>query len=227
MVAEIFAQRFTIKPADIDELGHVNNIVYLRWAQEMAIAHWRARADAAQLADYVWVVTRHEADYRAPLELGEEVEARTWVEDAPRGAIWARFVDIGPVGAARPAAQIKSYWCLLDATTRRPKRVRRTHLALLESELWMIGIRRGPHQSVANLAEALVRQKRKHEQFADKAPIYQGDCADCWRSDELHDAAAEIAVDDRDHAGHHGERRAPDNERRADIIDDSHEDRPE
>ncbi len=124
MVAEIFAQRFTIDPADIDELGHVNNIVYLRWAQEMAIAHWRARADAAQLADYVWVVTRHEADYRAPLELGEEVEARTWVEDAPRGAIWARFVDIGLAGTARPAAQIKSYWCLLDAATRRPKRVR-------------------------------------------------------------------------------------------------------
>jgi acyl-CoA thioester hydrolase len=123
MPAEIFIQRLAIAPSDIDELGHVNNIVYLRWAQEIATAHWRTRAPPEAVANYVWVVTRHEADYRSSLELGDEVEVRTWVDDAPRGAIWARFVEIGAAGAAKPAAQIKSYWCLLDAATRRPKRV--------------------------------------------------------------------------------------------------------
>jgi acyl-CoA thioester hydrolase len=123
MAAEIFTQRFPVDAADIDELGHVNNIVYLRYAQEIAIAHWRARATPEMVANCVWVVMRHEIDYRAALMLGDEVEVRTWVDDAARGPAWARFVDIFKAGADKPSAQIKSNWCLLDAHTRRIKRV--------------------------------------------------------------------------------------------------------
>lgn len=123
MPAEVFTQRFPVDAADIDELGHVNNIVYLRYAQEIAIAHWRSRATAEMLASYVWVVMRHEVDYRAALMLGDDVEVRTWVDDAARGPAWARFVEIYKAGGEKPAAQIKSNWCLLDAQTRRIKRV--------------------------------------------------------------------------------------------------------
>ena len=123
MAAEIFIQRFPVDAADIDELGHVNNIVYLRYAQDIAIAHWRARATAEMLAAYVWVVMRHEVDYRAQLTLGEDVEVRTWVDDAAHGPAWARFVAIHRSGEPKPAAEIKSNWCLLDAATRRIKRV--------------------------------------------------------------------------------------------------------
>lgn len=123
MAAEIFIQRFPVAASDIDELGHVNNIVYLRYAQEIAIAHWRTRAPAEMLEQFVWVVTRHEVDYRAQLELGDEVEVRTWVDAAPRGPSWARFVDVYKVGAEKPCAQIKSNWVMLDAHTRRMKRV--------------------------------------------------------------------------------------------------------
>jgi acyl-CoA thioester hydrolase len=123
MAAEIFAQRFPVDAADIDELGHVNNIVYLRYAQDIAIAHWRARATPEMAADHVWVVMRHEIDYHAPLTLGDEVEVRTWVDEAPHGPTWARFIEIGKVGSEKPAAQIRSNWCLLDARTRRLKRV--------------------------------------------------------------------------------------------------------
>ena len=123
MAAESFTQRFSVDPADIDELGHVNNIVYLRYAQEIAIAHWRARASAEMVEAFVWVVMRHEVDYRAPLELGDEVEVRTRVDEAAHGATWKRFVDIYKAGAEKPSAQIVSNWCLLDAQTRRVKRV--------------------------------------------------------------------------------------------------------
>ena len=44
-----FIQRFPVAAADIDELGHVNNIVHLRYAQDIAIAHWRSRAPAEML----------------------------------------------------------------------------------------------------------------------------------------------------------------------------------
>lgn len=123
MAAEVFTQRFTVDPSDIDELGHVNNTVYLRYAQDIAIAHWRSRASDDMVTGFVWVVSRHEIDYRAPLLEGDPVEVRTWVDDAPRGASWVRFVEIYKQGEAKPAAQIKSNWVMLDAQTRRLKRV--------------------------------------------------------------------------------------------------------
>lgn len=118
-----FTLRFAVAAADIDELGHVNNIVYLRYAQEIATAHWRARASAEMLSAYVWVVMRHEIDYRAPLELGDEIEVRTRVDEAAHGAVWKRYVHIHKAGVAKPAAEIVSHWCLLDAHTRRLRRV--------------------------------------------------------------------------------------------------------
>lgn len=123
MADPTFSLRFPVAAADIDELGHVNNIVYLRYAQEIATAHWRACATPEMVADFVWVVVRHEADYRAALALGDEIEVRTYVDDVAHGATWARFVDVYKRGAEKPAAQIKSNWCLLDARTRRLKRV--------------------------------------------------------------------------------------------------------
>jgi len=123
MAAEIFIQRVPVEAPDIDELGHVNNTVYLRWAQDIATAHWRARATAEAVSAFVWVVLRHEVDYRNALTLGDEAEVRTWVDAAPRGPAWARFVEVYKAGAEKPAVQIKSNWCLLDAASRRVKRV--------------------------------------------------------------------------------------------------------
>ncbi|MGE0595724.1 MAG: acyl-CoA thioesterase [Hyphomonadaceae bacterium] len=122
-MAEPFTQRIAIDPGDIDELGHVNNIVYLRWAQEIAIAHWQARASAEMLTQFVWVVRRHEVDYRAALQLGDEAEARTRVAPGAQGALWRRFVEIWKEGASSPCVEVASDWVLLDAATRRVKRV--------------------------------------------------------------------------------------------------------
>ena len=61
-----FAARLTVITAieaDIDELGHVNNAVWVRWIQDIAVAHWQAVAPAEHRDSYVWVVTRHEIDY--------------------------------------------------------------------------------------------------------------------------------------------------------------------
>ena len=59
----------TAGPEHIDELGHVNNAVWVQWIQKIAVAHWHAVADAAHKDAYYWVVVRHEIDYlRAALE---------------------------------------------------------------------------------------------------------------------------------------------------------------
>lgn len=113
----------TIEPVadDIDELGHVNNAVYVRWIQDMATAHWRAVARPEDVDRYVWVVTRHEIDYRRATKLGETLTARTWVGE-PQGARFDRFVEIvGPDGSVRVSA--RTVWALVDLATMRPIRI--------------------------------------------------------------------------------------------------------
>src|SRR4051794_25177130 len=50
-----FAHSFLVERSDIDEQGHVNNVTYLRWIQDVAVAHWRHSASKEQLAKYSWV----------------------------------------------------------------------------------------------------------------------------------------------------------------------------
>ena len=62
MTAEHFDLSLSVVPGDIDELGHVNNVVYLRWVQDIAVAHWRSVASAADREKLRWIVVRHEID---------------------------------------------------------------------------------------------------------------------------------------------------------------------
>ena len=79
-----FEMAIAVEPADIDGLGHVNNVVYLRWVQDIAIAHWRAVASAADQEKFLWIVVRHEIDYKQPARLGDVILAKTWVGAATR-----------------------------------------------------------------------------------------------------------------------------------------------
>ena len=86
-----FAMRFTAAAGDIDELGHVNNAVWVRWIQAVAVSHWQSVAVPEHVDAYVWVVTRHEIDYRGNVAEGESVTAETWV-GTPKGARFDRHV---------------------------------------------------------------------------------------------------------------------------------------
>ena len=108
--------------ADIDELGHVNNIVYLRWVQEAAVAHWRALAPADAQAGLAWVVLRHEIDYSRAAMLGDELLARTWV-GAAEGLSFERHTEIVRRRDARMLARARTLWCPVDMVSGRPRRV--------------------------------------------------------------------------------------------------------
>jgi len=111
-----------VQPFDIDALGHVNNVVYLRWMQEAAAAHWEAAAPAELRSLVSWVVVRHEIDYKAPAFDGERLVARTWVGE-PTGATWERFIEIRHAEGDRLLARGRSVYAALDRSTGRPRRV--------------------------------------------------------------------------------------------------------
>jgi acyl-CoA thioester hydrolase len=118
-----FTQSITAGPGDIDELGHVNNAVWVRWIQDVAVAHWHAVAPREHRDAYFWVVTRHEIDYRGNVSEGETVTAETWVPDPPKGARFDRHMRF--TGAdGRVKVEAVSTWAMLDRTTGRLVRVR-------------------------------------------------------------------------------------------------------
>src|SRR5512145_445200 len=109
----MFELPITVQPGDIDDLGHVNNVVYLRWVQDVAKAHWQTRAAAEDVDRLGWVVTRHELDYKAAAFLGDALIARTWIgETAPLSC--ERFVEISRPSDNRILVRARSIWVPVD-----------------------------------------------------------------------------------------------------------------
>ena len=117
-----FSIVITIQPSDIDDLEHVNNVVYLRWVQDAAAAHWDRIASDEMKKKYSWVVLRHEIDYRNPAVLGDELIARTWVSSC-EGVRSVRKVNLYQSGNGKLVAEASTTWCLLDSQTKRPRRI--------------------------------------------------------------------------------------------------------
>ena len=115
-----FAHAFRVSADDIDEQGHVNNVSYLRWVQDVAVAHWRAEAGAEEQARFTWFVTRHEIDYKKPAFENEEITAETWVDNW-KIATCERYTEIRRADVL--LVQAKSVWCLIDRQTSRPARI--------------------------------------------------------------------------------------------------------
>ncbi len=118
-----YTARITAGPEDIDVLGHVNNAVWVKWIQDVAVAHWDAVAAPEHRDAFIWVVTRHEIDYRGNVAAGETVTAETWVPEPPRGARFDRHMKFtGEDGKVKVEA--KTTWAMLDRASGRLVRIR-------------------------------------------------------------------------------------------------------
>jgi acyl-CoA thioester hydrolase len=111
-----------VTATDLDERAHVNNVVYLRWVQDAAAAHWAAIAPPGATAEVAWVALRHEIDYLRPAVLDDEIVVSTWVGVA-EGLSFERFTEIRRRGDGRVLARARTLWCPVDARTGKPTRV--------------------------------------------------------------------------------------------------------
>lgn len=117
-----FEQEITVTSKDIDELDHVNNVVYVQWVQDVAKAHWESAAPKAIQEKYIWMVLRHEVDYMGQAVEGDVLMAKTWVAWS-EGVKSERQVEIRHKETGKVLAKAKTLWCLLDAHTKRPRRI--------------------------------------------------------------------------------------------------------
>jgi acyl-CoA thioester hydrolase len=121
-LSDAFEMTIAVEPADIDALGHVNNVVYLRWVQDIAIAHWKAAANAADQEKLLWIVVRHEIDYKQAARLGDAIVARTWVGAATR-IKFERHTELLRASDGCLLAKARTVWCPIDAVTGKPTSV--------------------------------------------------------------------------------------------------------
>jgi acyl-CoA thioester hydrolase len=120
--AEVYELKIAVELTDIDQLGHVSNITYVRWVQDAAQAHWTARATTEDQERLLWIVLRHEIDYKQSARLGDNIRARTWVGAATH-ATFERFTELRRAADGVLLAKARTLWCPIDAQTRRPARV--------------------------------------------------------------------------------------------------------
>ncbi|GAC1299658.1 MAG: thioesterase family protein [Polyangiales bacterium] len=120
-----FVYTVTAGVEDIDELGHVSNIVYVRWIQEAARAHsekvgWDS--SAYQEHGGVFVVRKHEIEYRAPAYANDVVALTTWVESWS-GASTVRKTRIVRASDGVELARASTQWAFVVISTGRPTRI--------------------------------------------------------------------------------------------------------
>lgn len=116
----LFEQKHIVTPEEIDEYNHVNNVVYVQWMQNISDAHWKELSKNVENIDYVWFVIRHEVDYKNQAVLGDEVTLRTWVGKT-EGIRSVRHFEM--YRGETLLVKSQTTFCLLDANTKKPKRI--------------------------------------------------------------------------------------------------------
>ncbi len=112
-----------VQARDIDGLGHVNNVTYVKWVQDVAVAHWKAAADPVDQESLAWVVARHEIDYKRPAFAGDRVVLRTWVGNAKR-LRFERLTEIVRRADNMVLAQARTVWVPISRASGKPTPVR-------------------------------------------------------------------------------------------------------
>ncbi|MBQ0734925.1 acyl-CoA thioesterase [Aquimarina celericrescens] len=122
MKSKIFEYQFTVPKSAIDDMDHVNNVVYLQWVQDVAKKHWESKTDNNIRNTFVWVVLNHFIEYHHPAFENENITIQTWI-DHHKGVKSERHTKIINSDTKKVLVTAKTMWCLLHKETLRPTRI--------------------------------------------------------------------------------------------------------
>jgi acyl-CoA thioester hydrolase len=109
----IYEHRHVVRPEEIDPLGHANNVAYVQWMQDAAIAHSSAQGwPMRRYADLgcAWVVRQHTIEYLAPVAEGDLITIRTWIIDMQRVTSRRRYLLLRET---TPIARAETNWAFI------------------------------------------------------------------------------------------------------------------
>ena len=127
-----FTLRWPVRGYELDSRGHVNNAVYLSWAEEIATAHAEAagygREWSAQRGGG-WIIRHIDITYHRPAVYGDEVEVTVKVE-LVKGVRGIRRTTIRRTSDAALLAELLTEWVWVRLSDGRPAQVPRELVAL-------------------------------------------------------------------------------------------------
>jgi acyl-CoA thioester hydrolase len=122
--AIIYTQELEVQPHHCDVQNHVNNVVYVQWIQDAAIAAYNSRGYSRETdhENIIWVVRRHEVDYVAPAFVGETIRLMTWVESG-KLTTFSRRTEFTRVADNQTLCRARTEWCYFDIDRNRPAKI--------------------------------------------------------------------------------------------------------
>ena len=122
-ISSIYSKLIKIPKSAIDENGHVNNVAYVQWMQDIAVEHYASIGGIeAQGNDSTWVVREHRIEYLLPAFANEEVEIRTWVENIRRVRSLRKYEFVRK-SDEKVLVKGETDWVFVDTKTGMPKAV--------------------------------------------------------------------------------------------------------
>lgn len=122
-ISPTYIKAITIPASAIDENGHVNNVVFVQWMQDIAVEHYASIGGIeAQGPDSTWVVRKHSVEYFLQAFEGEEIEVRTWVENL-RKVRSLRIYEFARKSDGKIIVKGETDWVFMDMKTGRPKAI--------------------------------------------------------------------------------------------------------
>jgi len=119
-ISPTYLKTFIIPQSAIDENGHVNNVAYVQWMQDIAVEHYSSIGGVtAQGPNATWVVREHRIEYLLPAFEGEEIEIKTWVENIRRVRSLRKYEFVRK-SDAKLLVKGETDWVYVDTKTGRP-----------------------------------------------------------------------------------------------------------
>jgi acyl-CoA thioester hydrolase len=119
---KIYEQVIKVKPDDLDELNHVNNVRYIQWINDVAKAHWSKLATQDMLQNYFWVLINHQISYKSQAVLNDNILLKTFVKSS-EGVTSTRVVEIYNNDSQKLLVSSETKWCFMNAKTKKPARI--------------------------------------------------------------------------------------------------------
>jgi acyl-CoA thioester hydrolase len=120
----VYRSEFVVPETAIDGNGHVNNVAYVQWMQDVAIAHFAAVGGVDLMHDVggTWVARSHHIEYLRPAFAGDRVEATTWVASLLRVRSLRRYA-FKRVSDGKTLARGETEWVFVNAESGRPSSI--------------------------------------------------------------------------------------------------------
>ena len=119
---KLFEATRSVIADDLDDLMHVNNVRYVQWVQEIAMAHWEAVTTPLLQEEHIWVLLSHHIDYKSAAKLNDEIHLKTYVTNS-EGVTSTRIVEMYHMESQKLIVKSETTWCLLDRQSEKPKRI--------------------------------------------------------------------------------------------------------